>query len=252
MVKCTLPNEELFYLCMLAGAESLLGIEDLRGNLDTEEIRNKWIAVSDRLIHKGILSFEENSELYIDSDYAELISVLAFPEQAFACLLEENDEVSLEFIHSRHGKYTSLKGEENCEVELFLERDDSFKLLVEHFLLSDCLEELQFDLPAEIINYAFALAGTGAVKSSAMMLEPYGLKYEVAEELTRAVYDESLCRIVAGYRFDREHPAEALFHCLKTQQGTWITCMRQGREQVRLFRQRPEAALRQIIQFHGI
>ncbi|WMT42025.1 hypothetical protein RE628_06205 [Paenibacillus sp. D2_2] len=250
MVKCTLPKEELFYLCMLVGAESLLGIEDLRGNLDSDEPRNNWIAVTERLIHKGILSYEGDSELFIDSDYAELVSVLAFPEQAFACLIEDDGEISLEFIHSRHGKYTRLRGEESCEIELLPERDCS-ELLKEQLLLSDCIEELQFDIPAEILNYAFALAGTGAVKSSAIMLEPYGLNYELAEELSRAVHDGTLCRVVAGYRFNRDQPIEALFHCVRTEQGTWITCMRQDREQVRLFRQRPEVALKQIIQFHG-
>jgi hypothetical protein len=45
MMSYTLNKEELFCLCVLSGANSLLGIEDVSISLSQEEMRSKWSEV---------------------------------------------------------------------------------------------------------------------------------------------------------------------------------------------------------------
>lgn len=250
MMCSVLQKEELFFICWLAGAESLLGIEDMVEGLSLEEVKTKWLEVSEQLVSKNILSYDENNELYIDQKYAQLASILSFPEQVFACLVEKEEEVTAEFIHSRAGIYTHIKGEQFYEIQLIQDKEDGLTLLKEEFLLTDCESEVQVTLPAASVNYALALAGAGEVQSATVLLEPYGMEPNVIKELVSAFYDNPDTRVIAGYNFDVESPSEVLFTCARTEKGTWVLCVKPERDEVTLFRRQVNPALANILEFH--
>ncbi|MEK3871909.1 MULTISPECIES: hypothetical protein [unclassified Paenibacillus] len=113
-----LSQDEWFYLCLLSGATTLFGLENVLNGLNLQEARQRWEIVSGRLKRKHILTEEDEDQLYIKRDYAAIAEILSFPDQVFACLVEKNGAVSMEFIHCRAGMFTRLTGEETCEVQL--------------------------------------------------------------------------------------------------------------------------------------
>lgn len=99
-----LSQDEWFYLCLLSGATTLFGLENVLDGLDLQEARQRWEIVSGRLKSKHILTEEDEDQLYIKRDYAAIAEILSFPDQVFACLAEKNGAVSMEFIHCRAGR----------------------------------------------------------------------------------------------------------------------------------------------------
>jgi hypothetical protein len=252
MINYALKEEELFYLCTLSGATALLGIGDPSEGLNTEEAEDMWKKVLEQLVSNNILSSAENGEVFIDRDYLMLASVLSFPDQVFVSLTEHNEAIAAEFIHSKSGIYTHLKGEGVCEIQLYQDREDCLTLLCNQFLLTDCANEVQFKLPTSLATHALTLADAGDVKDSALLLQEYGIDPEIALDLANAFYKNLDSRIVAGYYLDPEGPSEMLFSVAKTEQGTWVIRMKPDGDQVILFRLHPDNALKYIIDFYWI
>lgn len=250
MINYALKEEELFYLCTLSGATSLLGIKDPTEDLSLEDAESKWKKVMEQLMSNNILSSEESGEIYIDRDYLMLASVLSFPDQVFVSLTVQENTITAEFIHSKSGIYTYLKGEENREILLYQDTQECLDLLYDQFLLTDCDLEVQFKLPSSLATHALTLADAGDVKDSALLLQEYGMEPEIARDLAGAFYKNLDSRIVAGYYLDPESPSEILFNIAKSEQGTWIMRMKPDGDQVMLFRLRPENALKYIIDFY--
>lgn len=252
MTSCVLNKEELFFICMLSGAEFLLGIEDMIEGLNIEEARDKWLEISEHLMVKKLLSCSENGEMLLDQECAKFAAILSFPDQVFACLVEEGGNVTTEFIHSRGGIYTSMKGEESCELHLYQEQKACVDLMKESFLLTECNTEVQLTLPAETVETVLTLASMGAFQSATILLEPYELGAEVTEDLVQAFYENPDIRIIAGYNLLEESRSEALFTCARTQKGTWIVCVKPDKDQVTLFRLQIHRAIANLLDFQKV
>ncbi|MEK3874723.1 hypothetical protein, partial [Paenibacillus sp. FSL M7-0831] len=67
-----LSQDEWFYLCLLSGATTLYGLENVLDGLDLQEARQRWEKVSGRLKSKHILTEEDEDQLYIEHDYAAI------------------------------------------------------------------------------------------------------------------------------------------------------------------------------------
>ncbi|MUG25256.1 hypothetical protein GNQ08_23085 [Paenibacillus macerans] len=67
-----LSQDEWFYLCLLSGATTLFGLENVPDGLDLQEARQRWEMVSGRLKRKHILTEEDEDQLYIERDYAAI------------------------------------------------------------------------------------------------------------------------------------------------------------------------------------
>ncbi|MGF7046956.1 hypothetical protein J2T13_001458 [Paenibacillus sp. DS2015] len=249
MMSYTLEREELFYLCVLSGANVLFGIEDPSIRLSQKEIRTKWSEVSTQLVGKRILSIGENQEPYIDQAYARLVTTLSFPDRVFISLKEDNEQVDVEFIHMKNDVCTQLKGEEHYEIQVTGNREDCLSLLYEEFILRDCEREVQLTIPSVWMDDVLALAESGKLRDAVKLLEHYGLNDEEGEHLLRALFIQGDTRVLAGYGIHEESPSETLFTCVATEKGTWVMCMKRGSECVTLFRRHPPIALEYIMNF---
>ncbi|KFN08288.1 hypothetical protein [Paenibacillus macerans] len=244
-----LSQDEWFYLCLLSGATTLFGLENALEGLDLLETRQRWEKVSGWLKSKHILTEEDEDQLYIEHDYAAIAEILSFPDQVFACLVEKNGAVSMEFIHCRAGMFTRLTGEETCEVQLCTGREEAIAMLRKQFLLSDCEQEAFYPLPATEANYALALAGAGEQGAATVLWQKLGIDRQTSEDLAEAFGPQSDCRVIAGYHLAFGEEAEALFTCVRTEKGTWMLGMMPERSQALLFRRKPLSALEQLFAF---
>ncbi|MEC0330085.1 hypothetical protein P4H42_10675 [Paenibacillus macerans] len=199
-----LSQDEWFYLCLLSGATTLFGLENVPDGLDLQDARQRWEKVSGRLKSKHILTEEDEDQLYIERDYAAIAEILSFPDQVFACLVEKNGAVSMEFIHCRAGMFTRLTGEETCEVQLCTGREEAIAMLRKQFLLSDCEQEAFYPLPAAEANYALALAGAGEQGAATVLWQKLGIDRQTSEDLAEASLWATVrlpghCRIPLGF-----------------------------------------------------
>lgn len=245
-------REELFFICMLTGAEFLFGIEDMIEGLNIEEAQAKWLKVSEHLMDKKILSYGENGEMFLDQECAKFAAILSFPDQVFACLIEEGGTVTTEFIYSRCDVYTSMKGEVDCTLKLYQEQEACVELMKESFLLTECDAEVELTLPAATVESIVTLVSMGAAQSAKILLEPYELGSVVTEDLVQAFYENPDIRIIAGYNLLKESRSEAFFTCARTQKGTWIVCVKPDKDQVVLFRLQIHRAIANLLNFQKV
>ncbi|AWB43482.1 hypothetical protein DCC85_04090 [Paenibacillus sp. CAA11] len=253
-MQIVLHKEELYFLCMIAGAESVLGMEDVTAGLNEKELRSKWRRVAAKLEQKGSLTRTDHGEWYIDEKLAEAIAIISWPDQVYASLVENEDAMTLSFIHVKSGFCTQMQGEDTLFIQVNKDPKDVRTLLEQQFMLSEetAAAEVELVLPAELLSEVLTLAAAGARKSAAILLEPYDLGGETVGDLLDAYYENPDAKVIGGYHL-AEHSGslcEALFTCVRSSSGTWVTVMKPDRANMLLMRKAAETALTDIIDFY--
>lgn len=252
MVRYTVDIEELFFLCIYSGAEVLFGLNNPLEGLERQKAEVKWDGISKQLKEKQILiPTNEEHQLYITQDYAAFVEVLSFPEHVFTCLVEADDVATAKLVFYRAESLVFLKEQEGkCEIQ-YCSWEEGIPQLRRQLLLSECGTEAELYLPTDEANYALSLAGAGERGLAELLLQKNGVERGIAAEIIDAFGNGADTQVIAGFDLglDSGMIGEALYTCVKSNEGTWMLEMRPEQEQVFLFKRKMEAVLDHL--FHS-
>lgn len=137
-----MSNDEIFFLCILTGAEEILGIENPTVGFSEEETRKKWEEVSNYLYENQII-YNENDEIHISDYYARMSEAISFPDVAFEYSIDEKKK---NYIYIRGSIYVSLKKDKELRLKLYNNREDFIEFLCNEFMFSPCDNHLSIEL----------------------------------------------------------------------------------------------------------
>ncbi len=237
-------NDEMFFLCMLSGAEEILGIKNPIQGLSEQEIKEKWDIISKGLYEKEILCNDESGEVCICEEYSKTASAISFPDTAFVCS-EQDGEPS--FVYIRGSVYLHLIHQEQLEIKSFENREDFIEFLNQKFMLTASDSDIYIELTMEEMERAVELLVEGKLPE---ISEDFELIEGSQEDLKSALdifVNGKDSRDFAAYKQNQETPVSTLFRTIKTEAGTWLFKICNG--SVKIFRCNPDKVLVELLNF---
>ncbi len=236
-------NDEIFFLCVLAGAEEILGIENPVDGFSEEDARKKWEEVSKSLYEKKILYNGENDEICISDDYAKISAALSFPDIAFECPV---DEGRTNYIFIRGSIYVVLGREEECELKLY-NREGFINFINHEFMFSSCENEISIEISEDEMNNSVEFYTADKLEQALEVFDGRGSNAEDLKLMLELFVSNNCSKDFIGYRNNQETPSQALFKTLKTEAGTWLFKVWNGN--VKICRCNNDKALSEVLGF---
>lgn len=239
-------NNDLFFLCVLTGAQDLLGIENPVEGLSEEGAKAKWDEVSKGLYESKILYDDNSGNICINDDYAKISTAISFPDIAFGYSV---DDTTVSYIYIKGSIYVQLIRKDDLVLKMYDTREDFISFLKNEFMLSS-FEDNEDNIFMEISEEEMDRALEQYTKGDLNITDIFDGKDLDTERLQCALsaFTQHICSTdFIGYRNNQETPSQALFKIAKTEDGTWLfkICNRI----VKLCKCNSDKALSEIINF---
>ena len=241
-----MTNDELFFLCVLTGAQELFGIEIPVEGLNEEGAKAKWEEVSKGLYESKILYDDQNGNICIRDDYAKISAAISFPDIAYEYA---PDDLSTKYIYIKGSIYVQLIRKDDLQLKMYDTREDFISFLNKEFMIAYCEdneENIFIQISEEELDKALEYF-TNSYSIPANIFEGTELNIETIHSALSAFTQNISFIDFVGYRNNQETPSQALFKITKTEDGTWLFKICKGN--IKMLKCNAGKALSEIINF---
>jgi hypothetical protein len=237
-------NDELFFLCVLTGAEEIIGLDNPIVGLNEEEVENYWLEVSSALYDKKVIYRNEANEICINGEYSKIAASVAFPDVAF---ISSPEEAILKTIYVKGSIYLIMVKAKELETKIFENREEFLEYLNQEFMLISCNNEISMNIATYDFDESVKLYMTGDILQALDIFVKGDIDISEAQLALKEFVNNTESREFIGYRKNQEIPSEALFKTVKTQEGTWLFKIQN--DQTHIFRCGIQKSLGELLNF---
>ncbi len=224
ILRYNFSDDELFVLCAICGADSVLGITNSFEHLSEAEIRVKLIEISQALIDKGIIS--EGEGKYIrDQEILEIITILSNPDIQYVIISEDEDEKDNDYIYIRQQSAIHMKNKNECSIQTFKDKEKLNEFIRKCFDFTRVHKDtVQYmvSFASDIIDMAIELVKNDSMDSALVTLNADSLDREEMRGMLESIVYPKCYKTVMGYKHNQDKLTEAIFKICETDKGTWI------------------------------
>lgn len=220
-----MENDELFFLCVLAGAKDVVGIENPLEDKDDETVKKKWDEISIKLFEKKYLFKNEKDEFEMDEEISKVISVILFPDVVLTVAKEDpqgNDDLG--YIYIRSYMCVHLENNGSCVINTY-EQESKFLSFVTDYLgfvnYDDNTEKYMIVTTSAILDKAIRYAMKGKLKKGVKTISQQGISKNEMINMLDAISNSNNKIQIMAYR-NVENETEAIFSIAKTEKGIWL------------------------------
>ncbi|TYQ16035.1 UNVERIFIED_CONTAM: hypothetical protein Cloal_2537 [Acetivibrio alkalicellulosi] len=222
-----LENDELYFMCALAGADEVLGIGEPLEKIEKPTVEEKWNEVEKRLKNKQYITRESDGKKILKDDICLIVSVISFPNIVYSVTRRNsNGNKSTGHIYIKPYMCVHLETQDNKTYTInTYERIDDFKLFLSTYLnfinLKETDEKYFISTTSKTIDYALECVNFGNLKKGVDIIADSGIsKREITEMLNAYSNVEKTIQVSAF--MNEEEKKEALFSISFNEKSTWM------------------------------
>ncbi|WP_026478109.1 hypothetical protein [Alkaliphilus transvaalensis] len=249
-----LNNNELLFLCVLAGAEEIIGVDNPLEDANEDEIAKHWEVVSKNLLERGYLVNDEEGQIHIVEEMEKILSVIAFPDVALVNTISINNDEEIQYLFIKSYLAISMKNNGECIIDTFEEVEDFNTYLIDFYGLAE-LEESDMKYMVSIASKDFDKALEFAMKGDSPKAgEVVAVEGIPQEELTlmfdALVKDEESIKITA-FKNEEEQTIQAMLNISKLNGKAWMVKTKgtEDYERVSIYKSNPKEMINSLFAF---
>ncbi len=222
-----LSKEEIYFLSVLAGAQEVLGIEDIfMDQSDEEVIQKKWSQISKGLLEKGYIIQHEENNLTIQEEIAKFLSVILLPEVALAVSSSETEAgTPSDYIYVKPYMAVHLHNGKECVLTTFEGKSDFFNFIEEFFgfpRLDLSSNQYMLTISAKELDQVFESVYLGKGQEGLAYLQGYGVSDSELESMIKTLVNPKTGKTILAFRFSDKGESQALIKVATSDYGVWL------------------------------